>query len=142
MTSNKKILLVDDDSFMREWWTELFTQFDFAVDLDVAVSESFAKKIIANMKDKGQVYEVIICDIFLSGNRTGIDLWKGLQDKPRNFVFTSGVPKDRFEMMIPNNCTNCHFLEKPFLFEDCLNLLSKVLNIQSRSDANSFKQEC
>lgn len=128
MPTERKILLVEDDKFMRELWINIIRQLNYSFHIEIAVSEAFANKMICDLKQNDQSFEVIICDIFLSGNKTGVDLWQTFKAEPSQFIFTSGVSEEKFKNLFSQNAKKYYFLQKPFLFEKGLNLLSTVLN--------------
>jgi DNA-binding response OmpR family regulator len=123
----KKILLVEDDVTLKIIWQQIVKKLDFEVDLDWVTSEGLAQKSIEKKKNEGGSYDLVICDIFLSGNNTGIDLWRTYRDNSIEFIFTSGVSENKFQKLMESENGFHHFLSKPLDPRNCINAINTVL---------------
>ncbi len=69
-----KILLVDDDAFLRDMYTIKFTEHGH----DVAVADGGAAAV--SMFEQGNVYDLVLMDMIMPGT-SGVDLLKIIRDK-------------------------------------------------------------
>lgn len=90
--------------------------------LDWAVSEKAATKLMAE-----NYYDIIISDIFISGSKTGVDIWKTINPEACTFIFSSSTEKDSFEEFITGEELPYLFLEKPLNFDKCVNTITQIM---------------
>ena len=69
-----KILLVDDDAFLRDMYTIKFMEHGH----DVSVADGGAGAV--NMFEQGNVYDLVLMDMIMPGT-SGVDLLKIIRDK-------------------------------------------------------------
>lgn len=89
--------------------------------LDWAVSEKAAAKLMNE-----HYYDIIISDIFLSGSKTGVDIWKTVNPEACTFIFASSIHKNSFEQFVTGEERPYVFLEKPLDVDKCINTISEV----------------
>lgn len=130
--ASKQILIVEDDMTLKILWQQIVKKLDFEAQVHWATSEGTAKKAIEEIKTKGGHYDVVICDIFLSGNNTGIDLWRAFRDEPTEFIFTSGVAEDKFKKLLESENGFHMFLPKPLDPRLCIAALNTALKKKHR----------
>jgi len=123
----KKILIVEDDMTLKILWQQIVKKLDFGADVEWATSEGTAQKAMAEIRNKGGHYDVVICDIFLSGNNTGIDLWRTQRDEATEFIFTSGVSENKFKKLLESENGFHLFLPKPLDPRLCISALNTAL---------------
>lgn len=123
----KKILIVEDDMTLKILWQQIVRKLEFAVNVEWATSEGSASKAIEEQKKRGGHYDLVICDIFLSGNNTGIDFWRDHRDEPTEFVFTSGVSAEKFKSLLEKENGYHLFLPKPLDPSFCVSSLNGIL---------------
>lgn len=126
-SSQKRILIVEDDMTLKILWQHIVKKLDFTADVQWATSEGTAQRAIDEVRKKGGHYDVVICDIFLSGNNTGIDLWRSQRDEPTEFIFTSGVSQDKFQKLLESENGFHIFLPKPLDPRLCIAALNTAL---------------
>lgn len=128
----RKILLVEDDPAMVSIFETILStivdrvQMDFTPDGDYAIEK--IKLQPSSLKDSK--YDLIIADIFLDSDATGIDLFKETQgvDPRIPVVITSSLPFHKYiEMMKGALCTP-PYLAKPFKAGECRQMLNGILN--------------
>lgn len=129
VSDEPSILLVDDDPAVELIWRLIIEKLDPRINFDWVTSEASAAEAIAQAESCGRKYELIICDIFLSGCGTGIDLWQKHKDRGMNFLFISGVSKDKFNEYFSRENEPQIFVKKPLNPTLCLRLLRKLLGL-------------
>ena len=137
----RAVLIVEDDMTLKILWQQIIRKLDVTVELEWATSEASAKKAIEDKKKRGAHYDVVICDIFLSGNNTGIDLWRSYREEPTEFIFTSGVSAEKFRILLESENGFHLFLPKPLDPSLCISSLNSLLKKKSkRPNSNSDGQ--
>ncbi|MCM2279903.1 MAG: response regulator [Oligoflexia bacterium] len=74
-------------------------------------------------------FELVLSDIILPGNVTGIDFWKACQEKfpGTPFCFMSGLPREFYLSMFPDSHPLPGFIAKPFSSRELLDVLTEHL---------------
>jgi CheY-like chemotaxis protein len=116
-----KVLLVEDNPFFQNIWNSILSQSLHSYQLDWAVSENAAAKLLAET-----TYDIIIADIFLSGSKTGVDIWKSINPEQSKFIFSSSISQEKFELFAIDEDRPYYFIEKPLNTEHCINLISLI----------------
>ncbi len=114
-----RVLIVEDDLTLQPLWERAFKTKNPAVKLDWATSVSEAEKLIHLRFSRGAPYELIISDIFLEGNATGVDLWNRYGEEALNFAFVSGLPVSKYELMMSLDFGCPTYLKKPLTLQKC-----------------------
>ncbi|PIU18710.1 MAG: response regulator [Elusimicrobia bacterium CG08_land_8_20_14_0_20_44_26] len=121
----KKILLVDDDTVIREVIRAMLEELG---DCEITEAET-GKELI--LKAKASPPDLIICDIImpgLSGYRAVGELRKEKKLANIPVIFNSASVKDRemHHMLKPQG--PCTFMIKPFKFQEFIPLVKKALD--------------
>lgn len=76
-------------------------------------------------KLKTDLYSLVVSDIILPGEITGIQFWqKCVELYPEvNFCFMSGLPPDFYSCLLPGTTPPPQFLSKPFSTDDFRNMV-------------------
>jgi DNA-binding NtrC family response regulator len=96
----KRVLIVEDDVGMKSVLMAMLNSIGFKVVVDWCQTGDEA---LAHLNERGEHfathYDLVVADIFLPGNTTGIDLWEKWRERnPRMpFLITSGMTKEQFE---------------------------------------------
>ncbi|MFZ9594930.1 MAG: response regulator [Bdellovibrionia bacterium] len=79
-------------------------------------------------------YDLIIADIFLEGESTGLDFWHTCQKlyPGTPVIITSGMPVDQFFSSLGRNTVSPPFLAKPFSLGECKQIFEGILNYRHR----------
>ena len=92
-----KILVVEDDITFEPFWSAIAERADRNAQVFWATSELEAESMIIAAIEAGRPYNLVITDIFLSGSRTGIDLWiKFYKQLHGRIIVTSGIEYQKF----------------------------------------------
>lgn len=128
----KHVLIVEDDMDMAMildqvvHWIQPEANVEWASTAEQVVSiiESHAKR------HARPPYDLIVSDIFLDGQGTGLDIWKLCQqtfeDTP--IVLTSAVSSDRMALVLGENEISPFYLQKPFTLQECERTLMSAID--------------
>ena len=111
-----RILLVEDDSSLHDAWDVLVRSLPFRCVLLRATSLRAAEHLLAAAR---QPFDLIISDVFLAGDATGIDLWKRHGHEAANFLFTSSVTEQSFARLMRSENKSFSFMAKPLDLRKC-----------------------
>lgn len=95
-----KVLVVEDDFAMQPLWERIIHAVSPRAIIRWAHSEEGAEALIENRRQAGESFDLIVTDIFLDGERNGVDLWKKYGGEETLFLFTSGISPKEFSKMI------------------------------------------
>ena len=131
-----KIFILEDDTELMPVFKKVLEAIDPKVILDTATSVEDAIKILEhrNRDANESPYDLIIADIFLEGQSTGLDFWhtceKLYQDTP--VIITSAMPVDQFFATLGNNTISPPFLAKPFSVGQCKQMFEGMLKYKMK----------
>lgn len=133
-TSGRAVFVVEDDLELSAVIDRILISIDSTLKLEWATS---AEEAIATLEKKAKTtlnnpYDLMICDIFLEGARTGLDLWKYCRDHypDMKIVIISGMDLEKLKSLLDEDEPEPIFLSKPFSVSQCSNLLEKLLVTQ------------
>lgn len=140
-----RVLIVEDD-------IELSTVFDHVLrTIHPGIVSDWVTSVeqaISYLKTKAArlhrtPYDLILADIWLEGESTGLDLWKLVQEELPDLpiVVTSAMPIDRFFAKVGRGTISPPFLAKPFNPGDCRQLLEGLLRPRLRMRARAIESE-
>jgi CheY-like chemotaxis protein len=133
----KSVLLVEDDVSVEPIWRLIFSHARQKTTLDWVTSETGAQRLILLKQERGLSYDLIITDIFLSGCKTGIDLWRENQLKGTAFIFTSNVSALKFSQFFACEKGCPPFIAKPIDPTICLATIDASLMPQKAPTSGS-----
>lgn len=128
----KKILVVEDDKSMTVLLGKALldttgdAEIQWAASLEQAVNQLIQSTDIIQKAP----YDLIIADIFLEGNGTGLDLFKVIsRTYPKiPFLVISSLPYEHVkEALAQEGKENLTYLQKPFLFAKCKEKIKEIL---------------
>lgn len=119
LSRKKKVLIIEDDEDMRSLLEAIVMDVYPHVTIEDSASAEEALCLLQNDPLHGQYssnYDLIIVDIFLQGESTGLDFWKYIQEKfPMTTVLiTSALSASRFFTAVGADTISPPYLEKPF----------------------------
>lgn len=123
-----RFLVIEDDVTYEPIWSHIFRKIDDKAAYDWAKNAKEGEAKIFEALARGYMYDLIICDIFLSDSETGVDLWLKHSDVVQgNLVMVSGIERQKLGNLLgPDNLTPC-FFRKPFNPQDCVETLKSLL---------------
>ena len=136
---NSRVFVVEDDQELRTVLDRILRAIDPDVEIDWAMSaEEASNRMEYRMKLSPEApYDLIVADIFLEGDATGLDLWhRCAQLMPSvPLVVTSGMPVDKFFSALRKYSKNLGgpqvsppYLPKPFSVGECKSMFEAMLN--------------
>ena len=121
------VLIVEDDLSFEPLWRHVFQQISPSTNIDWALSEEQAERKIIKRARMGLTYDLVIADVFLSGKKTGVDLWNQFSEDVGNFVFVSGLSKEKFDKLMSLDFSSPIFMQKPLSPKQCRELIQNLL---------------
>ncbi len=131
-TTKERILILEDDFTFKPLWTSVIKHECPNAHVDWVQTEEAAERCIKLRKKMGQEYDLVIADIFLSGRKTGIDLWTRFGETIKNFVFVSSLPREKFDTLISAAENNYPvYIQKPLRASVCADVVRKILGSET-----------
>jgi DNA-binding NtrC family response regulator len=118
------VLIVEDDLCLKTILSRVLGSIDPHVSYTWATSVEEAQTILSEMK-----VSLVISDLSLLGERTGIDLWEHCGERfPKlPFLMVSGMDLDIFSKRVGRHRIAPPFLPKPFRAGDCRQMVNDLL---------------
>jgi response regulator of citrate/malate metabolism len=118
-----KVLIVEDDLALSNLLCEVIETFSPDAEIHMATSGEEAEYHLEREADMGNPpYDLVVADIFLEGEITGLDVWKtcDLNHPDTNILVTSSLPVEKFKSYLKNEDSCPPYLPKPFSLEECM----------------------
>ena len=128
---HKSVYVVEDDIELSTLMDRVLKSIDQDVSLDWSTSAEEASLTIDNACKSGvrKPYDLIIADVFLDGNQSGLDFWNLCKrEYPKIPVVLTSV--SRLENFFPPDTDvkdRPIFLQKPFTMNECKKLFRSLL---------------
>lgn len=126
-----KVLIVEDDVSLTNLLTRVIEDIAPNVEVDWATSGEEAENYL---KKEGEIYgarpyDLVIADIFLEGDITGLDIWKLCDTSypETNILVTSSLPVERFVSCLKNEFACPPYLPKPFTMAECIEAINEFV---------------
>lgn len=127
-TVSDRVLVLEDDFTFKPFWMNVLRQCCPDAKIDWVQTEEAAERRIKQLQKQGFRYSLIVADIFLSGKRTGIDLWSQYSQVIDNFVFVSSLPREKFDMLVEaEGFSYPVYLQKPLKASVCVDVIKQVI---------------
>lgn len=129
----KKILVVEDDKNMTVLLGRVLLDMNSDVEIHWASSlEQAVRQLIQNTDiEQKHPYDLVIADVFLEGNGTGLDFYKLIGETYPQvpFLIISSLSPDRVKESLADGTKgeNLNYLRKPFLFSECKEKVKEIL---------------
>lgn len=136
---NKKILVIEDDKTMTVLLGRVLLDMNSDIEIHWAVSlEQAVKQLIQNTDiEQNQPYALVIADIFLEGNGTGLDFFKLMKETYPSipFLVISSLAFDQVFDALDGGTDRSQltYLRKPFGYNQCKEKVQEILTeLQSK----------
>lgn len=127
--NRKKFLVVEDDLGAQLLWERIIDIVDPKAVIRWATSEEGAEKLIRERARMGDDFDIVVTDVLLAGEKTGIDLWKRYGDGHSQFLFVSGIGRRKFTEMTGKWEDEYPLLmQKPLNAKDCILCMRAMLS--------------
>lgn len=129
----KKVLVIEDDKTMTVLLGRALLDMNSDIEIHWAASlEQSLKQLIQNTDiEQKQPYDLVIADIFLEGNGTGLDFFKLMNETYPQipFLVISSLALDQVLQALDGGTDSSHltYLRKPFLYSQCKEKVREIL---------------
>ncbi len=122
-----RFLVVEDDLTYKPLWDFILRKVDKDFTYDWVASVDEAENMISSAFKSNKPYDLIICDIFLEGSQTGLDLWRKHGLVYNNMLMVSNID---YEQLIKNLRDEVYippYLKKPLSVDESVKAINKSL---------------
>jgi DNA-binding NtrC family response regulator len=142
-TMTKRILIVEDDVTLQPFWNTAIRKVDSKTEIVWVTEERAAEKALKESERTGRSFDLIITDLFLEGQRTGIDLFEQCaQDNRTRMLLTSGIHPAKFQRYFGSDVEKAPpFLQKPYSFGECVEVLKWMLGTEGEFGLPHFQSD-
>ena len=129
LPSQFNALVVDDDPFSQKKFRNYLAKCFQQLNVDLADTYESGLRLL----NSHRLPNLIIVDLYLGGQKTGIDLIKSLGklSSPPSLILTSAARLSTIKDQLPSDLENLKFLHKPFHLEDFYSALGMVAFTQN-----------
>lgn len=126
------VLIIEDDPIVKKIWEQFIKKIIYSAEFTSFPSLDHIDFEEANINNWVKQYDLIITDIFLSGDKTGIDFVKAVNSAIQTkIILTSSIQEDNFKTICEENKFSCYYIKKPIEFKKAQLLIEKILNIHT-----------
>ena len=122
-----RILIVEDDMSLKPFWLHLIETVDETAEIKWMTTQEGAFHSLKKWNQSGRPYDLVISDVFLSGQKTGVDLWRESERINVPFMLTSVISPKRLEKMFSPGEPMPVLLQKPINIDECKVLIKSFL---------------
>lgn len=127
----RSVFVIEDDLELSAVIDRILISIDTTLKLEWATTAEEAIQTLEKISKtkNGSPYDLMICDIYLEGAITGLDLWKYCRSKypDMKIIIISGIQLEKLTTLIDTKDPAPIFLSKPFSVSDLSNLLEGLL---------------
>lgn len=124
-----KVLIVEDDITSEPIWEYIVSKVGKSIRVDRATGVDEASCYLNCSIETNQPYQLVISDIFLSGPKTGIDLWHDYHTVlSERIILTSSISYSKMHKHLGRFEVAPLFLQKPLIFHDCIEAVYGILH--------------
>lgn len=132
-----RVLIVEDDLDLLTILETVLQSIDPEVELDWATSADNALVQLQDCEKRppDYRYDLIVADIFLSGEATGIDLWNKCHEVCPEVpvVIMSSLPMHKYLAILGKQAISPPFLAKPLVLGECKQLFREMFKYAQRN---------
>lgn len=122
-----RFLVVEDDFTYKPLWDFILRKIDKDFSYDWVTNVAEAEAQINKALSSNRPYDLIICDIFLAGKETGLDLWKRHGLIYNNMVLVSSIEYDQLIKDLRHEIYVPPYLKKPLDIQESVKTINKSL---------------
>jgi DNA-binding NtrC family response regulator len=129
------VLIVEDDLDLYMVIETVLQGIDPSVRIDWATSAETAAVQLRESGRRRFGYDLIVADIFLNGEGTGVDLWNQCHDicPEVPMIIMSSLPPHKYEAMLGQQAISPPYLAKPFKLQECKMLFREMLKYAQKN---------
>lgn len=126
--AREKILVLEDDVTFQPFWTNILKRCCPNAKIDWVQTEEAAERLIKHQQNSDSSYTLVIADIFLSGKKTGMDLWSRYGQYIDNFIFVSSLSREKFDRLVVGEAHSYPvYLQKPLNTSVCADVVRQLI---------------
>lgn len=127
-----RVLIVEDDRALETVLNRVLESISPTLTVDWVTTAEEALTRVREASKAGRPYDLVIADIFLEGQRTGLEFWQQCQIACPGtaIVIMSSMPIDRFFTSIGTEIISPPYLQKPFRLGECKALFEGILRYE------------
>ena len=137
-----RVFVIEDDFEISMIIERVLRSLNVTISLDWATSAETATSQLkyALSGSSKSPYDLIVADVFLDGESTGIDFWQTCQQllPETPVLLTSSLSLDRFFAAIGQSCISPPFLQKPFSPRECRQVFETMLKYSRKEARHNF----
>lgn len=122
-----KVLIVEDDISYEPIWRKVLESVDPSIEYQWCTSANEAQKILEETIKNGEHWDLVIADIFLSGSRTGLDLWEKCGEPVENMIIVSSVDYSKLLDYIGSTSSPPIYIKKPLQIQECITAVNDLI---------------
>ncbi|MFM6927701.1 MAG: hypothetical protein ACKOX6_04515 [Bdellovibrio sp.] len=126
-----RFLVVEDDQSQWPLWDSIIKSTHPNAEIDYETTEAGAEALLRHSFHAEKPYDLVISDVFLEGEDTGLDLWSRYGEVSDRFIFVSSMSLKNFDSLIHSmngESPNLPFyLQKPLSTAVCREVLKALL---------------
>lgn len=126
LTKPNRALIVEDDLALKPLWEKAFRSRGGRIWFDWVSTGEEAEKLMRFRYRNNNPYDMVIADIFLAGQQTGVDLWNRYGEETLNFIFVSSLPAGKFNQLMNLNFSCPLYKRKPLTFNTCTQIVDLI----------------
>lgn len=125
-----RILIAEDDLSIEPIWDYIITKADHNATYEWAITEKDAAELIETSISQGRPYDLVVSDIFLEGEHTGLDLWnryhKALEGR---IILVSSLDYNKMSRYLGHEDETPLYLKKPLVPHECIEAIYGMLHV-------------
>ena len=137
-TKTLRVLVLEDDKSQWPVWESVILSLDPRAEIDWNTTEGNAEALVKHAFHTNNPYSVIICDVFLGEQETGIDLWNRYGETAGNFIFASVMTLAQFRELVEPRLTAKlglpRYIQKPLTGNMCRKAIRSISNNEGGED--------
>ncbi len=123
------VLLIEEDTALHQFWSLLIQKIHPKSHLTVTTNAEDAEQLISSALESASPFSLVISNLFLKGEMTGLELWKLFSESEilfPQFIIVSSVPSTEYERLLSDEKRKPLFVRKPLDPNFCGDLISKT----------------
>lgn len=134
--SQHRILVVEDDLSLQPLWAAVLARCFEKPEIEWTISGEEARKMMRHSVEVGNAYDLVISDIFLSGNDTGLDIMASeeLSACQAKFVLVSVAEEEKIRGNFP--VRERVVMTKPLRVDECVKTICGLMAVDFNREAS------
>ena len=124
-----RVLIIEEDIATHQFWSVLIRKITPNCSVEFASNAEDAERLIASSQESDSRYNLVISNMFLKGEMSGLELWRLYSESDiffPQFIIVSSVPITEYESLLSDELRKPYFVRKPLDPTFCGNLISKT----------------